>query len=385
MIKVLSKIVLKNFKSFKNRTEIDFTKTNYKFLDTNVASNGVLKGVMFVGANASGKSNIILAVKLLLDLLFEERQINSRIYLCLFCKEKEYSIEYHFTIEENIIVYSLSHDPFKRVLCEKLYLNNNLLCDRMGLIAKSYITGKEKTFDDLNKDTLFLRSLYFNTGFAENEILKKWFKFLQNSAYINPYFQSVVSYGKADLSLLNFLEKKGTDDINEFFDKYNFEQNILYSQEEGINKNIKITTLNENKMIFFNRKGVKDISIPFMEESLGNRTLLDILPAFLSLANNNGILLADEFSSGFHNELEELLIKYFMKTSKLSQILFVSHSTNLISTSVLRPDQIYSVNFNGSEGSWLKRFSDEQPRLAQNMEKMYLSGVFQGLPDYENQ
>jgi len=382
---VLSKIVLKNFKSFKNRTEIDFTKTNYKFLDTNVASNGVLKGVMFVGANASGKSNIILAVKLLLDLLFEERQINSRIYLCLFCKEKEYSIEYHFTIEENIIVYSLSHDPFKRVLCEKLYLNNNLLCDRMGLIAKSYITGKEKTFDDLNKDTLFLRSLYFNTGFAENEILKKWFKFLQNSAYINPYFQSVVSYGKADLSLLNFLEKKGTDDINEFFDKYNFEQNILYSQEEGINKNIKITTLNENKMIFFNRKGVKDISIPFMEESLGNRTLLDILPAFLSLANNNGILLADEFSSGFHNELEELLIKYFMKTSKLSQILFVSHSTNLISTSVLRPDQIYSVNFNGSEGSWLKRFSDEQPRLAQNMEKMYLSGVFQGLPDYENQ
>ena len=382
---MLSKIVLKNFKSFKNRTEIDFTKTNYKFLDTNVASNGVLKGVMFVGANASGKSNIILAVKLLLDLLFEERQINSRIYLCLFCKEKEYSIEYHFTIEENIIVYSLSHDPFKRVLCEKLYLNNNLLCDRMGLIAKSYITGKEKTFDDLNKDTLFLRSLYFNTGFAENEILKKWFKFLQNSAYINPYFQSVVSYGKADLSLLNFLEKKGTDDINEFFDKYNFEQNILYSQEEGINKNIKITTLNENKMIFFNRKGVKDISIPFMEESLGNRTLLDILPAFLSLANNNGILLADEFSSGFHNELEELLIKYFMKTSKLSQILFVSHSTNLISTSVLRPDQIYSVNFNGSEGSWLKRFSDEQPRLAQNMEKMYLSGVFQGLPDYENQ
>ncbi|WP_058487067.1 hypothetical protein [Defluviitalea phaphyphila] len=33
----------------------------------------------------------------------------------------------------------------------------------------------------------------------------------------------------------------------------------------------------------------------------------------------------------------------------------------------MRPDQIYSVNFNGSEESWVKRFSDEQPKMAQNI------------------
>lgn len=39
---MLSKIILKNFKSFKNKTEIDFSRTNYKFLeDINVADNGV--------------------------------------------------------------------------------------------------------------------------------------------------------------------------------------------------------------------------------------------------------------------------------------------------------------------------------------------------------
>ena len=55
MILVLTKIIIKNFKSFKNETIIDFTKTNYTFLsDTNAADNGVLKGAMFVGANASG-------------------------------------------------------------------------------------------------------------------------------------------------------------------------------------------------------------------------------------------------------------------------------------------------------------------------------------------
>ena len=119
-------------------------------------------------------------------------------------------------------------------------------------------------------------------------------------------------------------------------------------------------------MIFFRRKGI-DAPIPFNEESLENRTLLNILPAFLTLVNKKGMLLVDEFSSGFHNELEELLIRYFMRESNSSQILFVSHSTNLLSTSIMRPDQIYSVNFNGSEGSWVKRFSDEQPRMAQNI------------------
>ena len=101
---MLSKIVLKNFKSFKNRTEIDLSRTNYKYLEeTNVAENGVLKGVMFVGANASGKSNIIKAVKFLLDLLFREKDVNSGIFKCLFSDEEEYSIDYYFNINNHEI------------------------------------------------------------------------------------------------------------------------------------------------------------------------------------------------------------------------------------------------------------------------------------------
>ena len=90
-----------------------------------------------------------------------------------------------------------------------------------------------------------------------------------------------------------------------------------------------------------------------------------------------------EFSSGFHNDLEALLIRYFMRKAEKSQLIFVSHSTNLLSNSILRPDQIYSVDF-GNEGSVIKRFSSEKPREAQNLEKMYLGGVFNGVPRYEH-
>jgi hypothetical protein len=42
------------------------------------------------------------------------------------------------------------------------------------------------------------------------------------------------------------------------------------------------------------------------------------------------------------------------------------------------------VNFN-KEGSNIVRFSVEQPRAGQNLEKMYLGGVFSGLPNFKEE
>jgi hypothetical protein len=268
------------------------------------------------------------------------------------------------------------------MLSEKLYVDNKVLLERMGVTAKSYITHNEN-YNELDKETLFLRTVYFNTRFAGNETLRKWFDFLQCSIYLNAFDKQVISYGKQDFRITKYIEEKGTEEINKFFEDYNFDQSVDYANEaKGEHIVIKFHK-DEEKMLFFKRKNINE-PIPFSEESLGNRTLLNILPAFLFVVQHNGMLLIDEFSSGFHNELEELLVKYFMNTSKKSQMIFVSHSTNLLSTSLLRPDQIYSVEFDGQNGSRVKRFSDEQPRVAQNLEKMYLSGVFGGLPKYKD-
>ena len=63
---MLKKYEIENVLSYKNKTAIELEKTNYQMLsDTNV-NEGLLKGVLFVGANASGKSNAILAITFLL-------------------------------------------------------------------------------------------------------------------------------------------------------------------------------------------------------------------------------------------------------------------------------------------------------------------------------
>ena len=383
---MLTKITLDNFKSFKNIETIDLMKTNYTILPQNVADNGVLKGCIFVGANASGKSTIILGIKLLLDFLFSERNLNSGIFICMFGERPRYSLSYEFLIDKENIQYSFEVDPRKSMISEKLYVGNKLMMERMGLSARSYIaeeTGVSYDETDVGKDTLFLRTLYFNTKFASNPVLKNWMEYLKKSIYVNMFDKKIISYGKAEVSVARYLDKSGCQSINDFFNEYNFEQNIEYdhSSEGG---HVKLIVGNEDseKDIFFKRKGI-EVPIPFSEESLGNQNLLRILPAFLSVIENVGMLLIDEFSSGFHNELENLLVRYFMEKAKYAQMLFVSHSTNLLSNSILRPDQEYAVEFDRENGSSVKRFSSEQPRSAQNIEKMYVSGVFGGLPEYK--
>lgn len=383
---MLTKITLDNFKSFKNKTVVDLTKTNYTILSQNVADNGVLKGCIFVGANASGKSTIILAVKLLLDLLFSERNINSGMFLCMFGDSNKYSLSYEFLIENKTIRYSFEVDVAKKMISELLHVDNELLLQRMGLSAKSYIAdsnGINYDEEDVGKDSLFLRTLYFNTKFASNSTLGSWMDYLKKSFYVNMFKGEIVSYGKRDMTIATYLDNGGCEIINNFFDEYNFEQKVEFVHSTSGGKISFVAGEDEDvKTVFFKRKGI-EVPIPFFEESLGNQNLLRILPVFLSAINNGGMLLIDEFSSGFHNELESLLVRYFMEKANHAQMLFVSHSTNLLSNSILRPDQEYSVEFQDQNGSTVKRFSSEQPRSAQNIEKMYVSGVFGGLPEYK--
>lgn len=383
---MLTKITLDNFKSFKSKVTVDLTKTNYAILPQNVADNDVLKGCIFVGANASGKSTIILGVKLLLDFLFSERDLNSGIFLCMFGDSPCYSLTYEFLIENETINYSFEVDTLKNIISEKLYLGEHLMLERMGLSAKSYIAqSKGVNYDeaDVGKDTLFLRTLYFNTKFVSNPILSAWMEYLKNSIYINMFARTIISYGNMDVSIARYLDQQGCDSINGFFNEYNFEQNIEYEHSsKGGRVQLVVGNVDNEKYIFFKRKGI-EVPIPFSEESPGNQNLLHILPAFLSVIKKGGMLLIDEFSSGFHNELESLMVRYFMEKANYAQLLFVSHSTNLLSNSILRPDQEYSVEFQNESGSTIKRFSSEQPRSAQNIEKMYISGVFGGLPNYK--
>ena len=375
---MLKRVIAKNFKCFKNETIFDYTKTNYKLLEQNTEGKN-LKGVLFVGDNASGKTTALQPIKLMLDLLFKDRDISLVMYNCLFSTEKITSLQFEFDVDNHEIKYEFSFDR-NVFIEERLTVDDQIVIERVKKNVRLQLE-EEKSFHEVDDTLLFLKRVYFSTKFAGNKILIQWFDELKKSVYINAYSRRIVSYNGKSLSVNKYLEENGTDHINKFFEDNNFQFAIQYEkvvEKEGLRFEL---DENEGKKVFFERQGI-ETPLPIFMESTGNQTLINILPAILSVVENGGMLLIDEFSSGLHNKLEELLIRYIMRNGKGMQLFFVSHSTNLLSNSILRPDQIYAVEMEGKEGSKIKRFSDEQPRAAQNLEKMYLSGVFGGVPEY---
>ena len=101
---MLESVKFKNFKSFTVETLIDLKPSKIEYLnETNVSKEGILKGCAFYGSNASGKTNALNAITILLDLLFKQYVI-SPDWFTKFNAEKKMWFEYSFRIEDSRIV-----------------------------------------------------------------------------------------------------------------------------------------------------------------------------------------------------------------------------------------------------------------------------------------
>ena len=376
---MLKSIKLDNYTTFINPTIIDFSATNYKFLDENIGNDKVLKGCLFVGENASGKTQILNSIKLLLDLLLGNKDINFVINKSFYTRKNNYKLEYDFVILSKEIKYVIELNPDGFEL-EELYVNGESIIKRMGKNAK-LIIGDEKNFDDVSLKLPFLRRVYFDTHFYDDEVLNKWFTFLRNSVYVDCYNGKITNYVGDSLLFREYFDKKSVDEFNKFLKKINYRQSIRFGDRSFKYGNIALNFEGTGKIVSFNKDGTT-VFIPEILESTGNMTLVNLFPPLMRSIKNECMLILDDFGSGFHNELEECFVKYFFHYAKNSQLFFTSHSTNLLNNTILRPDQVYSVYFDGKNGSMLERFSNEMPRESQNVEKMYLNGVFHGMPRY---
>ena len=376
---MLEKIRFRNFRSFAEETLIDFTPSRIEYLSNENVYDGALKGIAFYGSNASGKTNALLAITLLLDLLFKNG-ISLETSFTLFNNEPKMWFEYSFRFDGEGLIYAIELDKKKGITKETLEQDGKLLLNRTLTSAKSYIT-ENQDYDDIDPNSLFIRSIYFNTRFAGRPLLSKWINYLKGSIYWNPvlFATPIIIFdprNASDTMLESYLESHGTNSINAFLKEYSFPFTIEY---ESKNNNPIASVTNFSMRLKISRKGMP--TIPFFMESFGSKVLLTFLPSYLTVIEKGGILAIDEFSSGLHNDLEELLVQHFYRHSKRAQLVFVSHSTNLLKTSLLRPDQVYSVEFD-EKGSYLCKFSEHGIRESQNMEKMYLAGAFGGIPLY---
>ena len=375
---MLAKMYLTNFLSFKERTEIDLTASKYSILGkTNVYKSEILKGALFIGPNASGKSNALKGLSFFIKMIKGEGVSFNR-YRCLFSDNPIITIEYEFIFESKKVEYVIEYNIQTNSISENLKIDEITVLKRTGNTGELRIGQSVTTDDQVDSETLFLRTASFNTGrFPQEPTLRKLMDFLQNSYIVDEYNWDA----RVGSTITRYAEEFGVEKINKYLTAFKYDFSMEYgSESEGAG--LKLTLGADNKMVFLKRK-----SFPFpnvlINESQGNQVFADLLPHLIRVIENAGMLIVDEFGNSFHNKLAEKIISFFMENAKNSQIFITSHHTNLISNSVFRPDQINLITFLNTSGSNVKRLSQFKPREAQNLEKMYLGGMFEGLPIYE--
>lgn len=375
---MLTKMYLTNFLSFLSRTEFDFTASKYTILgQTNVFDNTILKGGLFVGPNASGKSNALKGIAFLINMIKGDGESFEQCR-CRFSKQPFVILEYEFIFSSKKVVYKIERNVKTRNISEEITIDDILVLKRDGNKGELRIGDSLSTDDNLDNETLFLRTASFNTGrFPQEPILRELMNFLQNSYYIDGYNRGA-SWGR---SITKYAEEHGVKKINKYLQDFNYDFFLEYGSE-STGEGATISVGSNEKIVFFKRKSFPFPSV-FYDESQGNQVFADMLPNLISVLENPGMLIFDEFGNSLHNKLAEKIVKFFMKNANKSQLFITSHDTNLISNSVFRPDQINLITFNDAKGSKVTRISKFKPREAQNLEKMYLGGMFEGLPLYE--
>ena len=374
---MLTKMYLTNFLSFCDRTEFDFTASKYTILsNTNVSDNGILKGALVIGANASGKSNVLRGLKFIINLIKGDG-VPVSAYRCYFAKTPVTSAEYEFIFSGKKVSYTISFDVNSKNLSERLLIDEKEVLIREGHTGKLNI-GDGFVIDKVDNDTIYLRTASFNTGrFPQEPILRELMDYLFNSYYIDDYNQSAL-LGK---SINKYAEENGVEKLKSYLKEFKYDFFVEYGEEssgEGLN----VRLGSGQKSIFFKRNSFP-LPTAFYTESQGNQVFADMLPQIINVIERPGMLVIDEFGNSLHNKLAEKIVRFFMEKSKYSQLYITSHDTNLNSNSVFRPDQINLVTFD--KGSKVKRISVYKPREAQNLEKMYLGGMFEGLPMYDEE
>ena len=358
----------------------------------------LLKIVAIYGANASGKSNIIKAIRACVQMIFESHNYNentmfaftpfkfggvgkpSRFYIRFLIDGVEY--EYSFTLTKTeIITEELYYYPIGR---KKLVFARD---ERKGPDKKdiyefrSAIRRPMDVAGNTSKKTLFVS----RASQMDRDVAKDVFRYF-NERFILSYFgynsYSIESLLNENKDLILKVLKAADSDIIDIRSQHELRSlttavfdplsNQLLSRDDIQKPQLKITTFHRNNP-----------EVPFdfySEESSGTQEFFHMMLTILNIIKGNKVLLIDEISMGLHVNLVEYILNLFHQ-SESAQLIFSTHNTNLLNMRKLRKDQVYFVNKRDDGSSDLYSLFDFKDfRENMDAEKAYLQGRFDAIP-----
>ncbi|MHA1541232.1 MAG: AAA family ATPase [Alphaproteobacteria bacterium] len=410
---MLSSIKIKNFKSIVD-LKVDFSyaetaPSGYKnsetlhFLPSNSPNREkrIAPVMMFYGANASGKSNILKAIffiKLILQNGLKQEYYHPNKLKNL---ENETLIEMEFFIDNIKYKYLLAYNNnsiTKEELLKKgdlIYKIHNKKSSFKKLTKGIY---KNKYFMDVFETACLKKDINTNEEYQINtflsnmttklpslsESLNKVFSFFNNKLKITD------SYIDGDYIIKDLARSNSNADIQDSFNKItSFIKKVDIDIKRATlsvkgKKSFEIGRISQSSIDFYHEnENKKEVLFKFHEESNGTRLLFGLAGAVIKALETGGVLLFDEMDNSIHPLVLKNIIRMFKDkeyNNKNAQLITTLHNTIMLEDKLYRVSEFAFVNKNLKNGTFVKRLSDLETRNDLNFRKNYLGGYFQGVP-----
>jgi AAA15 family ATPase/GTPase len=399
-------IRLSNFFSIKDEIVLDLRAGNIKTqmaraLQKNTFAykeEQILKSIAVYGANASGKSNIIKAIRFCISLILQSHTYNENTVFDYApfkfdgYPNKLSSFFIRFIIDKVEYEYSFSLKKSEIVIEELYYYPNGR---RAKIFTRNESAGKEKndiySFASVIRKPMDVaentsrKTLYISRASQmDREIPKDIFRFFNEQFVLglkklNELFL-ILNYEKNKEAVIKALQIADSDIVDFRFNSFKG-KDFSYdagdiSMDNVQQEQLTISTFHKlNPVITFNFD---------TEESAGTKLLFYFMMTIFDVIESNKILLIDELDKSLHTKIVEYILNLF-HTSKAAQIIYTTHNTNLLDLNKLRKDQIYFVNKKDDASSDLYSLFDYKDfRDTMDVEKAYLQGRFDAIPYIED-
>jgi predicted ATPase len=144
---------------------------------------------------------------------------------------------------------------------------------------------------------------------------------------------------------------------------------------------------NARRFYLQHQQDVEDAWLPLEEESHGTQVLFRMALPILQVMESGSVLIVDELEASLHPALANQIVRQFNDPTvnhRNAQILFATHDTNLLGTTVdapaLRRDQVWLTEKDPDGATVLYPLTDYRPRKAENLERGYLQGRYGAIP-----
>ena len=129
--------------------------------------------------------------------------------------------------------------------------------------------------------------------------------------------------------------------------------------------------------------GGTELPLPWNAESAGTHRLFGLAGPWLDILNNGFVVCVDELETSMHPLMARELLRLFFsqkENPKGAQILFTTHNPLLLDATLLRRDQVWFTDKDADNEAYLYPLSDYSPRRGESLVRGYMSGRYGAVP-----